>query len=142
MEVEHRRLSFLRNSFSGNLTKPAGAGEPNMAIASSLKNLRREREMLYRQMLKKLHSEERESLYTKWGIALKSKQRRLQLSHLVWTKTDIEHVRESATLVAKVVGLLESGLALREMFGLSFTLTPERTNRRSYSWKHGRSSLK
>ncbi|XP_072974106.1 kinesin-like protein KIN-7J [Typha angustifolia] len=142
MEVEHRRLSFLRNSFSGNLVKPAGVGEPNMVIASSLKNLRREREMLYRQMLKKLHSEERESLYTKWGIALKSKQRRLQLSHLVWTKTDIEHVRESATLVAKVVGLLESGLALREMFGLSFTLTPERTNRRSYSWKHGRSSLK
>lgn len=95
--------------------------------------------MLYRQMLKKLPEKERESLYNKWGIALNSKQRRLQLARRVWTKTDVEHVRESASLVARLIGLLEPGQALKEMFGLSFTLAPQLTNRRSLSWKPGMS---
>nr|CAD1821450.1 unnamed protein product [Ananas comosus var. bracteatus] len=139
LEVEHRRLSFLRNSFSSDLAKQAAEGELNGVVASSLKNLRREREMLYRQMLKKLPEKERESLYNKWGIALNSKQRRLQLARCVWTKTDMEHVRESASLVARLIGLLEPGQALKEMFGLSFTLAPQLTNRRSLSWKPGMS---
>ena len=94
--------------------------------------------MLYRQMLKKLHLVERESLYTKWGIDLNSKQRRLQLSRRIWTQTDMEHVRESAGLVAKLVDHLEKGQVIKEMFGLSFTLNP-RSDRRSFSWVGARS---
>ena len=88
--------------------------------------------MLYRQMLKKLHLLERESLYTKWGIDLNSKQRRLQLSRRIWTQTDMEHIRESASLVARLIDLLEPGQALKEMFGMNFSLAP-RTDRRSFS---------
>ncbi|KAK8461117.1 hypothetical protein SEVIR_2G449800v4 [Setaria viridis] len=127
LEVEHRRLSFIKGSFSTGF-------ETSATITSSLRNLRHERDMLYRQMLKKLHHLERESLYTKWGIDLNSKQRRLQLSRRIWTQTDMDHVRESAALVAKLVEHLEKGQAIKEMFGLSFTLNP-RADRRSFSWQ-------
>uniref|UniRef100_A0A0E0LXN6 Kinesin motor domain-containing protein n=2 Tax=Oryza punctata TaxID=4537 RepID=A0A0E0LXN6_ORYPU len=127
MEVEHRRLSFIRRSFSAS---PA-EGELNSAVASSLKNLRRERDTLHKQMLKKLTNGEKERVYARWGIDLSSKQRRLQLSRLVWTQTDMEHVRESASLVAKLIELLEPAQALKEMFGLNFTLAP-RAERRSF----------
>ncbi|KAM3210419.1 hypothetical protein ACQJBY_064413 [Aegilops geniculata] len=123
MEVEHRRLSFILSSFRGEL---------NSAIASSLKNMKRERDMLYKQMLKKLANGDKEGIYTRWGIDLGSKQRRLQLSRLVWTRADMEHVRESASLVARLIDLVEPGQALKEMFGLNFTLAP-RTERRSFS---------
>lgn len=110
-------------------------------MVGSIKKLRRERQMLCRQMQKRLSAEERECLYTKWGIALDSKQRRLQLVRCLWTETgDLEHVRESASLVARLIGLLEPGQALKEMFGLSFI--PQQFNRRSYTWKRGMSSLK
>ncbi|TVU10146.1 hypothetical protein EJB05_43657 [Eragrostis curvula] len=126
LEVEHRRLSFIKSSFSAG-------GEPNATVTSSLRNLRHERDMLYKHMLKKLHLSERESLYTKWGIDLNSKQRRLQLSRRIWTQTDMEHVKESAALVTKLVEHLEKGQAIKEMFGLSFTLN-RRDDRRSFSW--------
>ncbi|KAF0924366.1 hypothetical protein E2562_010043 [Oryza meyeriana var. granulata] len=126
MEVEHRRLSFIKNSLTAD-------GELNSTAASSLRNLRHERDMLYRQMLRKLHLAERESLYAKWGIDMSSKQRRLQLSRRIWTRTGMEHVRESAALVAKLVEHLEKGQAIREMFGLNFSVKP-RTDRRSFSW--------
>uniref|UniRef100_A0A0D9XAI3 Kinesin motor domain-containing protein n=1 Tax=Leersia perrieri TaxID=77586 RepID=A0A0D9XAI3_9ORYZ len=129
MEVEHRRLSFIRRSFSA---RPAVEGELNSAVASSLKNLRRERDTLHKQMLKKLNNGEKESVYARWGIDLSSKQRRLQLSRLVWTQTDMEHIRESASLVARLIELLEPAQALKEMFGLNFTLAP-RADRRSFS---------
>ncbi|CAL5013965.1 unnamed protein product [Urochloa decumbens] len=128
MEVEHRRLSFIKSSFSA---EPMAQGELNPAIASSLKNLRRERDMLYKQMLKKLSNGEKESIYSKWGIDLSTKQRRLQLSRLIWTQTDMEHIRESASLVARLIDLLEPGQALKEMFGMNFSLAP-RTDRRSF----------
>ncbi|XP_025800427.1 kinesin-like protein KIN-7J [Panicum hallii] len=131
LEVEHRRLSFIKGSFRAGF-------EDSATVASSLRNVRHERDMLYRQMLKKLHLLERESLYTKWGIDLNSKQRRLQLSRRVWTQTDMEHVRESAGLVAKLVDHLEKGQVIKEMFGLSFTLNP-RSDRRSFSWVGARS---
>ncbi|KAL6846720.1 hypothetical protein ACP4OV_024168 [Aristida adscensionis] len=127
MEVEHRRLSFIKNSFTA-------AGQPNAIItSSSLRNLRHERDMLYKQMMRKLNLTKRESLYIKWGIDLTSKQRRLQLSRRIWTQTDTEHVRESAALVAKLIEHLERGKAIKEMFGLSFSLDPG-ADRRSYSW--------
>ncbi|PUZ52568.1 hypothetical protein GQ55_6G281400 [Panicum hallii var. hallii] len=128
MEVEHRRLSFIKSSFTA---EPMAQGELNPAIASSLKNLRRERDMLYKQMLKKLSNGEKESIYSKWGIDLSTKQRRLQLSRLIWTQTDMEHIRESASLVARLIDLLEPGQALKEMFGMNFSLAP-RTDRRSF----------
>ncbi|KAK1607831.1 hypothetical protein QYE76_031504 [Lolium multiflorum] len=131
MEVEHRRLSFILTSSSTIL---AAHGELNYAIATSLKNLKRERDMLYKQMLKKLANGDKESIYSRWGIDLSSKQRRLQLSRLVWTRADdMEHVRESASLVARLIDLVEPGQALKEMFGLNFTLAP-RTERRSFSF--------
>uniref|UniRef100_A0ACD5ZNR4 Uncharacterized protein n=1 Tax=Avena sativa TaxID=4498 RepID=A0ACD5ZNR4_AVESA len=132
MEVEHRRLSFILSSFGG---VAAAEGEANPAIATSLKSLKRERDMLHRQMLKKLASgEEKENMYSRWGIDLSSKQRRLQLSRLVWTRADdMGHVRESASLVARLIDLVEPGQALKELFGLNFTLAP-RTERRSFSF--------
>lgn len=87
--------------------------------------------MLYKQMLKKLSNGEKESIYSKWGIDLSTKQRRLQLSRLLWTQTDMEHIRESASLVARLIELLEPGQALKEMFGMNFSLAP-RTDRRSF----------
>ncbi|KAI0514286.1 hypothetical protein KFK09_010321 [Dendrobium nobile] len=126
IEVERRRLSFLKKMISQD--------SGNDTLSSSIKNLRRERDMLHKRMLKKLSKEEREALYRKWGIKLASKQRRMQLARLLWTNTmDMEQIRESAILVAKLIGLLEPEQALKEMFGLSFT--PHKTHRRSSSWK-------
>ncbi|CAL9757813.1 unnamed protein product [Musa acuminata subsp. burmannicoides] len=141
MEVELRRLSFLRsNLFQGNVHK-AAAVDQRTTSSQSLKLLRRERDMLCRQMQKSLSAAERESLYIKWGIALDSKQRRLQLVRHLWSKTkDLEHVRESASVISRVIGLAEQGQALKEMFGLTFS--PQESNRRTYSWKHGLSSRK
>ncbi|KAJ0964253.1 hypothetical protein J5N97_029375 [Dioscorea zingiberensis] len=124
MEVEHRRLLFLKDTFS-----------------SSMRNLRREREMLCRQMQKMLSTIERDRLYLKWGIELYSKKRRMQLVKLLWSETkDMEHVRESASLVAKLIGLLQPEHALKEMFGLCFT--PQLMNKRSYSCRNGLYSIK
>ncbi|KAH7686917.1 Plus-end-directed kinesin ATPase protein [Dioscorea alata] len=136
MEVELRRLSFLKNtSFSGNIHRAPVQDGPLITPASSVKNLQRERAMLCKQMQKRLSLEERESLYTKWGVSLHTKQRKLQLVKRLWTNTkDMEHIRDSATLVAKLIGILKPGLALREMFGLTFT--PQQPNKKPFTWKH------
>ncbi|KAL5713567.1 hypothetical protein ACHQM5_015631 [Ranunculus cassubicifolius] len=135
LEVEHRRLTFLKDlSSQGNLDKLPIEGARDLNPASSMKALRREREMLSKQMQKKFSEEEREQLYEKWGIGLNTKQRRLQLSRRLWTDTtDMDHITESANLVAKLLGLKEPRMALKEMFILSFT--PQKTSRRSYSWR-------
>ncbi|KAK1391662.1 kinesin-like protein NACK2 [Heracleum sosnowskyi] len=105
MEVEFRRLSFLKQT--------ASRGKSSRA-------LKRERDMLSRQILKKYSTKEREALYRKWGIELKSKQRRKQLSRLLWNDTqDMDHIKESAAVVAKLVG--QPSQAPKETFGLSFT---------------------
>eukprot|EP00494_Astrolonche_serrata_P020297 UN20516 len=65
------------SSLSSFSTSSAG-GELNSAMASGLKNMKRERDMLYKQMLKKLTNGDKEGIYTRWGIDLGSKQRRLQ----------------------------------------------------------------
>ncbi|KAJ0962163.1 hypothetical protein J5N97_029991 [Dioscorea zingiberensis] len=141
MEVELRRLSFLGSVSHKNLDRTPVQDSLHITQASSLRKLQREREMLCKQMHKRLSAEERRSLYTKWGIALDSKQRKLQLARSLWIETkDMEHIRESATLVAKLIGLLKPEQALREMFGLSFT--PQLTSRRLFGWKHGLASLK
>lgn len=138
MEVEMRRLSFLKDTFSrGQKTTINGRTLTN---ASSAKALRHERRMLSKQMLKKLSEQEREGLFLKWGIGLNSKLRRLQLAHRVWTKTDdMNHIADSAYLVAKLVGFIEPGHQTpKEMFGLNFT--PPSTSR-GYSFKRSLVSL-
>ncbi|CAL9766930.1 unnamed protein product [Musa acuminata subsp. burmannicoides] len=141
MEVELRRLTFLKSNLSlGNADKTAELGQSS-TYASSLKLLRRERDMLCREMQKSLCAAERESLYIKWGIGLSSKQRRLQLARRLWSDPkDLEHVRESASVVARVIGLFEQGQALKEMFGLTFS--PQRSNRRFHNWIHALSHRK
>ena len=84
--------------------------------------------------------DERNMLYTDWGVALGSKRRRRQLVHLLYSDTqDMGRVSRSAAVVAKLIGFSENGVALKEMFGLSFT--PPRMTRRSFSWKNSMSSL-
>nr|GLL28436.1 kinesin-like protein KIN-7E [Ipomoea trifida] len=137
MEVEVRRLSFLKESFANG--SPAVQGGKILTLASSLKALRREREMLRRLIHKRLMGDERHSIYHKWGITLNSKRRRHNLAHRVWSNTDTNHVSESAAIVAKLIGFSEQGEALKEMFGLSFT--PPRTSRRSFGWRNSMASL-
>ncbi|KAK4437710.1 Kinesin-like protein KIN-7F [Sesamum alatum] len=138
MEVEHRRLSFLKDTFSrGNSAIQNGR---SLTLASSKKALRREREMLSRLMHRRYTEDERNRIYEDWGINLNSKKRRLQLVHLLWSDPEnTDHVTKSAAIVAKLIGISENGLALKEMFGLSFT--PPRISRRSFTWKNSMSSL-
>lgn len=103
-----------------------------------MKALRRERELLSKQMQKSFSAKERETLYQKWGIGLETKQRKLQLARRLWTETrDMDHIRESATIVAKLIGFLDQGQAIKEMFSLSFT--PQLARGKSFSWKNSKS---
>ncbi|KAF3440264.1 hypothetical protein FNV43_RR18548 [Rhamnella rubrinervis] len=126
MQVELRRLSFIKDTFSrGNPTVEDGQ---SLTLASSTRALSRERQMLSNQIQKKLSKNERENIYLKWGIGLHTKHRKLQLAHRLWTSTkDMDHIAESATIVEKLVG---SGKpeASKEMFGLRFT--PRRSSRK------------
>ncbi|XXG66104.1 hypothetical protein AAC387_Pa05g3648 [Persea americana] len=140
MEVELRRLSFLITMLSQEerLGKPAVEDGHIITNASSMKALRRERELLSKQMQKSFSAKERESLYQKWGIGLETKQRKLQLARRLWTETrDMDHIRESATIVAKLIGFLDQGQAIKEMFSLSFT--PQLASGKSFSWKNSKS---
>ncbi|KAE8677094.1 Kinesin-like protein NACK1 [Hibiscus syriacus] len=133
MEVEFRRLSFLKSSM------PLGSNGfkdcPIDTAASSAKDLGRERKMLCKQIQKMFSKKQKEELYKKWGIGLNTKQRSLQLSHRIWTKTqDMGHVKESAALVAKLLGFAEPGQAPKEVVGLS--ILPRSVARKSTSWKN------
>ncbi|KAH9609838.1 hypothetical protein KSS87_021720 [Heliosperma pusillum] len=134
LEVELRRLSFIKNRFDQG-QKIVMDGQISTA-SSSMKGLNQEREMLMKQMYKTIPFQERESLFEKWGIAINSKQRRLQLAQQLWTDSkDMQHIRESASLVAKLVGFVDDGQVAKEMF-VGPSLTPKTIiNRRSYSWK-------
>jgi centromeric protein E len=102
-----------------------------------LKALSRERDMLAKQLQKKYTKTERERLYQKWGIPLDTKQRSLQLARRLWTDVrDMRHIEDSATLVAKLAGIVEPRHAPKEMFGLSFS-----TNQKPPSWRDNMSSL-
>lgn len=96
--------------------------------------------MLRQRMMRKLSEQERESLFLKWGIGLNTKLRRLQLANRLWTKTDdMDHISDSAFLVAKLVGSVEPGkIHDKEMFGLNFT---PRCAMRTYSLKRSLISL-
>ncbi|VFQ69402.1 unnamed protein product [Cuscuta campestris] len=132
MEVELRRLHFLKNSWSQGERKLKDG--QNLTEAASIKSMKREREMLCKQMLKIFNVNERNKLFQEWGIGLNTKQRRLQLCNKLWKDSrDKEHLKRSASLVAKLVGIVETNDASKAMFGLNFA--PQPTNHlRSYSW--------
>ncbi|CAF2149558.1 unnamed protein product [Brassica napus] len=126
MEVELRRLSFLKDS-------------PEIVRKQSAKTLGREREWLAKQIPKKFGRKDREEVYKKWGVELSSKQRSMQVTHKAWTKTkDVEHCKESASLVATLVGFDESNMTPKEMFGLSFSPTTT-LNVKSSGWSFSNS---
>ncbi|XP_076960313.1 kinesin-like protein KIN-7F [Bidens hawaiensis] len=104
IEIELRRLSFLKQT----LDQVASARALNL-----------ERAMLSRKLLREYTSSERESMFVKWGIDLESKNRRFQLAQLLWTHTDdLEKIKESAEIVAKLVGFVEPNTPM-ELFVLS-----------------------
>ncbi|KAL2346274.1 hypothetical protein Fmac_000274 [Flemingia macrophylla] len=118
-DVELRRLSFLRDTFFSetNIAAHGTDATPN----SSLMSLNRERKMLSKQVHKKFSRKERVELYKKWGIDLKSKHRSVQLAWRLWTDTkDSNHARESAALVAKLVGFIHSSEPQKKSFGFGF----------------------
>ncbi|KAJ9172695.1 hypothetical protein P3X46_015907 [Hevea brasiliensis] len=134
MEIELRKLSFLKNTFSrGNETLVDGR---SLSLTSSKRALNQERQMLCRQMQKRLCREERENIFLKWGISLSSSNRRMQLVHNLWTKTtDTDHITESATLVAKLIGFEGQEQTLKEMYGL-LNFTPQHLRRgKSSIWR-------
>ncbi|CAA6666905.1 unnamed protein product [Spirodela intermedia] len=133
MEVEWRRLSSLRRaSAQGNLYQPV---PEDIRPSSSARALRRERGMLRRRMQRRLSPEEREGLYREWGIPAESKRRKARLVRLLWSDPgNMELAEESASIIAKLVGLPEPDEALKEALGLQFL--PQRPRRRSQNgWR-------
>lgn len=78
--------------------------------------------MLAKRMRSRMTAEERQQIFSEWGIPLDCKQRKLQLCNRIWTDPfDMEHVQASAEVVARIVGFWEPGsTASKEMFGLTF----------------------
>ncbi|KAE9597867.1 putative plus-end-directed kinesin ATPase [Lupinus albus] len=129
MEVELRRLSYLKQTFVNQTMKD---GQIHTS-QSNTRYLRRERQMLSRRMQRKLSRSEREKLYFKWGIRISSKNRSLQLAHRLWADTEnIDKIRESAAIVSKLVGSVEPDHAFKEMFGLNFA--PQNRRKKSFGW--------
>ncbi|KAF5818022.1 putative plus-end-directed kinesin ATPase [Helianthus annuus] len=128
IEVELRRLSFLKQTLDD---------------VASARALTLERAMLSRKLLSKYTSSERESLFAKWGIALESKNRRFQLAQLLWTKTDdLEHIKESADIVAKLVGFVEPSTPM-ELFALSVAAPKQEPQTGLFSsWRNALSLLR
>lgn len=96
--------------------------------------------MLVKQLQKQFSKKELESIYQQWGIDVESKQRKFQLVRRLWRDTrDMDHIRESAALVAKLVGFKAPSQAPQEIFGLCFS--PKSMTRSSSSWKSNMSSV-
>ncbi|MED6161513.1 hypothetical protein PIB30_061409 [Stylosanthes scabra] len=115
-------------------------GDPSDSIymeveLRSAKALRKERQMLSKKMRKKLSKSERNKLYVEWRIDRHSKHRRLHLAHLLWSEIDdMDRVRVSATIVARLVGSVEPDQAYKEMFGLNFAV-PRLKPKKSFGWR-------
>ncbi|KAG9147556.1 hypothetical protein Leryth_007347 [Lithospermum erythrorhizon] len=125
MEVELKRLTWLEQQFAevGNASPALLGDDPPGSVAASVRALKQEREHLAKRVSTKLSAEERELLYLKWDIPLEGKlKRRLQLVNKLWTDPlNMQHVQESAEIVAKLVGFCENGEHVsKEMFQLNF----------------------
>ncbi|KAL8168025.1 hypothetical protein V2J09_009524 [Rumex salicifolius] len=137
MEVEHRRLSFIRDAFSsGNETILDGQV---ISLSLSKRHLSQERQMLSKLLHKRLTKQDRQTLYVKWGIRLESKRRSSQLAQRLWTQTEeMDHIEESSDLVAKLSRFNKKQVR-KEMFGLNLMPNPNRS--RSYSWRRSPTAL-
>lgn len=103
-----------------------------------MKALVREREWLCKQIPKKFPLNQRIELYQKWSVEVKSKQRSLQVANNLWTNSqDMEHIKESASLVAKLLGFVEPSRMPKEMFGLSLLSRTE--NVKPSGWRFTKS---
>ncbi|XP_047313258.1 kinesin-like protein NACK2 [Impatiens glandulifera] len=125
LEVELRRLTWLEHQLAevGNASPALLSDEPATSVSSSIKALKQEREYLAKKVSSKLTMEEREMIYLKWEVPMEGKQRRrMQLVNKLWTDPlNMKHVKESAEVVAKLVGFCESGERVsKEMFELNF----------------------
>ncbi|GLJ13875.1 hypothetical protein SUGI_0221700 [Cryptomeria japonica] len=123
MEVELRRLTWMQNHFAelGNASPANTADDHVISLASSARALKRERELLAKRMRSRFTAEERELLFAKWEVPLESKQRKLQLVQKLWTNPHcMQHIQESAEIVARLVGFCEPGNISKEMFELNF----------------------
>ncbi|GAB4848492.1 hypothetical protein Ancab_003196 [Ancistrocladus abbreviatus] len=130
MEVERRRLSFMKDEFSWG--KETVLDGHTITPGSSMRSLRQERYMLSKLMKKRLSKVDRKCLYIKWGIKLETRKRSLQLTNLLWTeKEDMEKIEDSAELVARLIKLNNQQVR-KEMFGLN--LLPRPHKRKLYSW--------
>lgn len=80
-----------------------------------------------------LTASERDNIYKQWGIRLETKQRKMKVAYLIWTDPhDEEHIKMSADLVARLVGLWDSRPASKEMFQLSFS--PPSNEKTWFGW--------
>ncbi|KAK1437619.1 hypothetical protein QVD17_03413 [Tagetes erecta] len=123
VQVELRRLTWLEQKLSdlGNASPALLGDEPAGYVTSSIKALKQEREYLAKRVSTRISAEEREMLYRRWEIPVEGgkQRRRLQLVNRLWTDPlNPTHVKESAEIVAKLVGFCETGSA--EMFALNF----------------------
>uniref|UniRef100_A0A1J3JE31 Kinesin-like protein NACK1 n=1 Tax=Noccaea caerulescens TaxID=107243 RepID=A0A1J3JE31_NOCCA len=139
LEVELRRLKYIRESFAQN-SKTSDDGH-NLSLMSSTRALTRERFKLSKLMQRKLSREERENLFLRWGIGLNTRHRRVQLANRLWSDyKDMGHVRESASLVGKLNGFVDMNLTSADMFGINFAFRPPRPKKSSI-WKRSVLSL-
>ncbi|CAI9097386.1 OLC1v1033794C1 [Oldenlandia corymbosa var. corymbosa] len=127
MEVELRRLTWLEQHLAdlGNASPALLGDDPASFVSSSIRALKQEREYLAKRVSIKLSAEEREMLYLKWNVPPEGKgkpKRRLRLGNKLWTDPlEMPHIKESAEIVAKLVGFGDSGEnASKEMFELNF----------------------
>lgn len=87
-------------------------------------------------MRKRYTKEEMNVLFQKWGIELESKERKLQLLNSIWTNADdLQHISESAEIVARLIKFSEQEKGIKGMLGLNFDSPPRK--RKSISWRSG-----
>ncbi|KAG4970276.1 hypothetical protein JHK82_035964 [Glycine max] len=91
-------------------------------LKNSIRALKQEREHLARKVNTKLTAEERELLYAKWEVPPVGKQRRLQFVNKLWTDPyNMQHVQESAEIVAKLIDFSVSDENSKDMIELNFS---------------------
>ncbi|KAJ4898735.1 ATP binding microtubule motor family protein [Raphanus sativus] len=138
--VELRRLLFMKDRFSQG--KQVSEGGETLTLSSSLKALHKERKMLSKLVSKRFSEEERTRIYHKFGIAVNSKRRKLQLANELWSNPkDMSQVMESADVVSKLVKFTEQGKSMKEMFGLPFTPSSFLTSNKAHGWRKNMPSL-
>ncbi|CAO2828046.1 unnamed protein product [Amaranthus hypochondriacus] len=129
MEVERRRLAYIKDSFSSGTAVILDGRK--LTPISSKRALLSERKMLSKLVKRRLSKQERRDIYVRWGISLDSKKRGSQLANHLWVNAlDMDHVMESANIIARLVRFSEPQVP-KEVFGLNLTTTQGR--RKSFS---------